>query len=181
VATRSSAPKASARSSLGSGNSSGHSCPRWCSAAGQERGLRPGTLAVHLIVGLGLAAELALAENAQRSAASADFKLCLLHGLAPLKPVIHGDQNRVLPTTVNLSIPGIDSEAAILALKEIVAISNGSACTSAGHHPSHVLKSMRLDEASVAGALRWSWCHSSTQPPIESVLTGTSSHSVIRS
>ena len=129
---------------------------------GQERGLRPGTLPVHLVAGLGLSAELAVKEHAQRWAAVTKFKEELLRELSPLQPVIHGDPARTLPTTVNLSIPGIDSEAAIVALKDIVAISNGSACTSAGHQPSHVLLAMRLPDACVAGALRWSWYHDTT-------------------
>jgi cysteine desulfurase len=131
---------------------------------GQERGLRPGTLPVHLVVGLGLAAELSVQEHAHRSETARSFKEHLLRGLAPLNPVILGDQSRTLPTTLNFSLVGIDSEAAIIALKDIVAISNGSACTSVGHHLSHVLRAMEIPAAAVAGAMRWSWCHSTPRP-----------------
>lgn len=138
---------------------------------GQERGLRPGTLPVHLIVGLGLASELAMKEQSQRAIAARKFKAELLLGLAPLAPIVHGDPARTLPTTFNFSIHGIDSEAAIVALKDIVAISNGSACTSTGHHPSHVLKAMNLPESEVQGALRWSWCHTTPLPNLPALCT----------
>lgn len=128
---------------------------------GQEGGLRPGTLPVHLIAGLGEASELAEKEVDQRNEACRKFKDELLAGLAPLKPTIHGDAERTQPHVVNLSLPGLDSEAAMLALKDLVAISNGSACTSESYEPSHVLKAMGLSEEEVRGALRWSWCHRS--------------------
>ncbi len=64
-----------------------------------------------------------------------------------------------LPHVLNLSIPGVDSEAAIVALKDVIAISNGSACTSASYTLSHVLLAMGLPEERIRGALRLSWCH----------------------
>jgi cysteine desulfurase len=135
-----------------------------CFGGGQERGLRPGTIPVHLVVGLGLAAELAMSENQNRLAAAAQIKSALLEGLSSLRPVLHGDQRRALPTTLNLSIPGLDAEAAIVALKNLVAISNGSACTSAGHQLSHVLQAMALPAECVSGAMRWSWHHATPVP-----------------
>jgi len=142
---------------------------------GQERGLRPGTLPVHLIVGLGLAAELALREHGSRRSAALAFKARLLESLAPLAPMVHGDPSRALPTTLNCTFPGIDSEAAILALKHLVAISNGSACTSAGHHPSHVLQAMSLPPHSIAGALRFSWSHDTAEPDYPSLVASIES------
>jgi cysteine desulfurase len=116
---------------------------------GQERGLRPGTLPVALIAGLGKAAELALAENA---------------GLAPLQPVVHGDRARMLGNMVNLSIPGMDSESVMEAWEEFVAISNGAACTSQSYRCSHVLAAMRLSDPCQEGALRFSWCAATELP-----------------
>ncbi len=58
-----------------------------------------------------------------------------------------------------MAIPGLDSEAVMLALKDIVAISNGSACTSQSYTASHVLTAMDLGEDHVNGAIRLSWCH----------------------
>jgi len=82
-----------------------------------------------------------------------------LEALKPLRPVINGDPERMMPHVLNVSFPGVDSEAAIVALKDLVALSNGSACTSQSYEPSHVLKAMGLDEATIQGALRISWCH----------------------
>lgn len=126
---------------------------------GQERGLRPGTLPVPLIAGLGLASSLALSEQKDRESYCAKFKSQLLSALAPLGIELNGDQARSVPHTVNFSLPGIDSEAAIVTLKDVVAISNGSACTSEAYEPSHVLTAMKLAERQILGALRLSWCH----------------------
>jgi cysteine desulfurase len=124
---------------------------------GQERGLRPGTLPVALIAGLGTASALAVKEAAVRTAAAQAVKEELLAALAPLEPELNGDSERTVATTLNLSIPGVDSEAAIVALKDIVALSNGSACTSQKYEASHVLTAAGLPKERIAGALRMSW------------------------
>jgi cysteine desulfurase len=126
---------------------------------GQERGLRPGTLPVPLIVGLGLASELALQECKQRVERCRHYRESALGALIPLDPTFNGDTSRTLPHVLNISFPGLDSEAVMLALKDIAAISNGSACTSQSYAPSHVLKAMGLPDEVVRGALRISWCH----------------------
>lgn len=132
---------------------------------GQERGVRPGTLAVPLIAGLGLAASLSLTECAERSAYCARIKSQVLSALGPLGMKVNGEQRRALPHTVNISLPGLDSEAALVALKDYAAISNGSACTSQQYAPSHVLSAMRLPPTQIAGALRVSWCHLTPMTP----------------
>jgi cysteine desulfurase len=126
---------------------------------GQERGLRPGTLPVHLIAGLGLAAEMASKSYRQRAEANLKTRTRLLKAIGGLDPAIHGDEARMLPHVINFSIPGVNSEAAIVALKDLVAISNGSACTSASYSLSHVLKAMGLPDDEITSALRISWCH----------------------
>lgn len=126
---------------------------------GQERGLRPGTLAVHAIVGLGLAAEVARLEAPARRERCVAFRRKVLDGLGPLEPKLHGDPARVVPHTVNLSFAGLDSEAVMVAAKDLIAVSNGSACTSQSYEPSHVLTSMGLPEEQVRGAIRISWYH----------------------
>lgn len=133
---------------------------------GQEYGLRPGTLPVHLIVGLGLAAELAAAEREERAARCRKFKERLLAALRPLDPRIHGDQERAVPHMVNLSFPdpGILAEEAMEALSGLIAISDGAACTSHTHTCSHVLSAMGLRGEAVEGALRFSWCHTTPEP-----------------
>jgi cysteine desulfurase len=126
---------------------------------GQELGLRPGTLPVHLIAGLGLAAELAVAQAQQRVEANLRFRRKVLHGLAPLHPVLHGDQARVVPHVVNLAFPGIDAEDAIEALEGVVAVSTGAACTTSARTCSHVLEAMGVAADRLGGVLRLSWCH----------------------
>jgi cysteine desulfurase len=131
---------------------------------GQERGMRPGTLPVPLIAGLGTAAQLAVRDNSAREQRCAAFKESLLHALAPLQPLLNGDTAHTVPHAVSLSIPGLDAEAAMLAVKDLIAISNGSACTSQRYQPSHVLTAMRLPEDRVRGALRLSWSHLTSAP-----------------
>ena len=127
---------------------------------GQERRLRPGTVPVPLVAGLGLACELALKEGAARTAACLATREAALAAVMPLMPVVHGDPERgVLPHILSLAVPGVDSEAAMVAARELVAISNGSACTSASYTPSHVLTAMGLEPDTVAGTIRISWSH----------------------
>ncbi len=126
---------------------------------GQERGLRPGTLPVPLIVALGLAAKLAEAEHDARVQKCLAVREKALAALLPLGATLNGDPDRVLPHVLNLSFPGLDSEAVMVAVKDLIAISNGSACTSSSYKPSHVLTAMGLPDARVNGALRLSWCH----------------------
>lgn len=136
---------------------------------GQERGLRPGTVPVPLVVGLGLAAELAIRDEATRRESCMETGRALLDGLRPLSPIINGDMSRTLHNTVNVRIPGVDSEAVIIALKDIAAVSNGSACTSADYRPSHVLLAMGLDEAATQEAVRFSWSHLTGIPPVDEI------------
>ena len=131
---------------------------------GQERGLRPGTLPVPLIVGLGLAAELAVAEADARAVRCLAFRQSLLDGLAPLEPVVNGDQASVVPYIVNLSFPGLDAEVLLDAWSDLVAISNGAACSSQSYTCSHVLGAMKLPKWRQDGALRFSWCAATPEP-----------------
>jgi cysteine desulfurase len=124
---------------------------------GQEMGLRPGTLPVPLIVGLGRAAELAGQEYQQRSHHAASLKRKLLGALEAVDHRINGDLTRMQPNVLNVSFPGVDSEALMVALRSEVAISNGAACTSSGHFVSHVLRAMGLPEDRLESAVRFSW------------------------
>lgn len=132
---------------------------------GQERGIRPGTLPVALVAGFGLAARLALEEAAERQVACQITKNALLEALVPLGIELNGDPDRTIASTLNFSVPGVDSEAAIVALKDIAALSNGSACTSQKYEPSHVLIAAGLSIERVAGALRLSWGASTGRVP----------------
>lgn len=126
---------------------------------GQEYGLRPGTLPVSLIAGLGQAAASALQDHHSRASHCADIKCQLVETLSPLGITLNGDPARVVSHAINFSTPGVDAEAAIIALKDVAAVSNGSACTSHSYEPSHVLTAMGLPADQIAGALRLSWCH----------------------
>lgn len=133
---------------------------------GQERGLRPGTLSVPLAAGLGLACELARKEGDVRERACRVIRDTALEALAPLAPEIHGDPARgVLPHILSFAVPGVDSEAIMVAARDLVAVSNGSACTSSSYAPSHVLLAMGLAPDSVAGTIRISWSHHSADIP----------------
>jgi cysteine desulfurase len=126
---------------------------------GQERGLRPGTLPVALVAALGAAAELALRDQKKRAKVCRSIKAAALKAFAPLKPRIHGRPDETMDHVLNLAFPGIDSEALIVALKDLVAISNGSACTSSSYTPSHVMKAMGYSDDEANEAIRLSWCH----------------------
>lgn len=126
---------------------------------GQERGLRPGTLPVALIVALGLAAELAVRDNANRVSACNEMRAAALAAFASLSPRYSGDQELVVPHVLNVAFSVLDSEALILALKDLVAISNGSACTSSSYTPSHVLRAMGMTDDEANSCVRISWSH----------------------
>ena len=139
---------------------------------GQERTLRPGTLPIPLIAGFGLAAELAHDELDARHAACLVHRAAALDAFTLLNPVVHGDENRgVLPHILSLAVPGLDSEAVMVASKGLVAISNGSACTSAKYEPSHVLRAMALPPEVIDGTLRISWSHMTPQVPWSELVT----------
>lgn len=126
---------------------------------GQERGLRPGTLPVPLIVGLGMAAEAALKDHTSRQERCREIRQEALAALEPLGISVHSDPDRTLSHVMNFSVPGVDSEAVMVALKDVAAVSNGSACTSQSYSPSHVLEAMGLPEEAISGAIRVSWSH----------------------
>ena len=126
---------------------------------GQERGLRHGTLPVPLIAGMGLASEIALRNHAVRRGRCLDVRTVALDALSPLGIHLNGAPERILPHVLNFSVEGVDAEALMVVLKDLIAVSNGSACTSQSYEPSHVLTAMGLSDAEVAGAVRMSWCH----------------------
>ncbi|MXW05562.1 MAG: cysteine desulfurase DndA [Gemmatimonadetes bacterium] len=126
---------------------------------GQERGLRPGTIPVALVAGFGLAAEIAEYTWFERRSRCIEIRESALEALGGLGIYLHGDQDHVLPHVVNFSVPKVESEAVMLSLKGLAAVSNGSACTSQSYTPSHVLKAMELSDDEINGAVRLSWCH----------------------
>lgn len=147
---------------------------------GQELGLRPGTMPVALIAGFGLAAELAASTASIRAERCRAYRDALLAGLAPLSPAINGDIRLAVPYIVNFSLPGIDSEVVIDAWRDLVAISNGAACTSQSYTCSHVLSAMRVPASQSDGALRFSWGADTPQPDWTALVAAIEPHQVSR-
>lgn len=137
---------------------------------GQEMGWRPGTLPVPLVVGLGAAAEIAGREYQERRQAAALVKEQLLADLAAVEHQRNGDPTRTQAHVVNVTFPGVDSEALMMAVRGDLAISNGAACTSASYSPSHVLKAMGMSEDQIASAVRISWGPGISEIPAESLV-----------
>jgi cysteine desulfurase len=122
---------------------------------GHERGLRSGTLPVPLIVGFARAAELCLAEREAEAVRLAGLRERMLARLqASLGGVaLNGDAQRRLPANLNLAFEGVDADQLLVELRG-VALSTGSACTSATPTPSHVLTALGLPPERVRGSLR---------------------------
>jgi cysteine desulfurase len=122
---------------------------------GQERGLRSGTLPTPLCVGLGRAASLAAAEMAKEAERLRDLRDRLQHSLMRRIPglQINGDTGHRLPGNLNMSFPGLTAPELIEACPSI-AISTGSACTSATVEPSYVLRALGVSDDLANGSIR---------------------------
>ena len=142
---------------------------------GQERKLRPGTVSVPLVAGLGLASELMNADADTWAQSALAFRESLIEALSVVPYEINGDGDRSVAHILTGAFDGIDSEALIVALQGVAAIATGSACTSSSYTPSHVLKAMDLSNERVESSVRFSWW-SDTDPTelseISSVLRG---------
>lgn len=137
---------------------------------GQEAKLRPGTLPVHLIVGLGMAAKIAKKDFKKRQDKNKKIYDQVMKLMKNLNGKLNGDEKYLLGNCINFSIPSVDAEAFMLTTKDLIAISNGSACTSSTYEPSHVIKAMNTDENIIKGAVRISWCHlTQDKIPIEEI------------
>jgi cysteine desulfurase len=125
----------------------------------QEWGLRSGSLPTALIAAFGIAAEISERDFVKRFERCKYIQELAIRNLSQIGAIFHGDHNALLPNVINFSIPGIDSEALMIILKEEIAISNGSACNSSSYTASHVLSNMGLDEDALHGSVRASWCY----------------------
>jgi cysteine desulfurase len=123
---------------------------------GHERGLRSGTVAVPLVVGLGLAVEIAVRERPEESLRIFELRERLHEGIASRVPSIrlNGPPGDRLPGNLNLSFADVDGEALMMAMRD-VAVSSGSACSSASPEPSHVLLAMGMGEDMARASLRF--------------------------
>lgn len=134
---------------------------------GHERGLRSGTLATHQIVGMGEAFRLASAEFAAEAQRLEGLRRRFRAALADLPQVyLNGSRSHRVPGILSLSFAGVDGEALLLGLKD-VAVSTGSACTSASLEPSHVLRALGLPDELSHATLRFSFGRYTTTADID--------------
>ena len=150
---------------------------------GHERGLRSGTLNVPGIVGLGRAFELSLADRDPENRRLRLLRKRLFDGIVaevpdvslngPPLPEISGDgslapgvEERRLPGNLNLSFAGVEGEALLMGLKD-VAVSSGSACTSASLRPSHVLKALGVSDDLAHASIRFGLGRSNTEEEVD--------------
>lgn len=121
---------------------------------GHERGFRSGTLPTHQIVGMGTAFELARLQMAEDNLRIRELHQRLWAGLSQIEQIrLNGDPDRRVPHNLNISVAHVDGEALIMSL-EGLAVSSGSACTSASLEPSYVLKALGLDDELAHSSLR---------------------------
>lgn len=127
----------------------------------QERGIRPGTLPIALIAGLGKACEIAEREYVTNIQICKEIKnkINIMLEKSGLEYKINGSQEYAMPTTINVCINGVSSEALMLSSKEFCSISNGSACNSKSYSPSYVLSAMGISDEEIENSVRISWGH----------------------
>jgi len=123
---------------------------------GHERGLRSGTLAVPLVVAFGAAAELALNEMPEESARLLALRQRLWDGLRSHLTHLHlnGDWSARVPGNLNVSFAYVEGESLLMGIHDI-AVSSGSACTSASLEPSYVLKALGVDDELAHTSIRF--------------------------
>lgn len=145
----------------------------WLRGGGQERGRRGGTPNVPAIVGLGVAAELAATELAERAAHCARLRDRLWHGIDAKIPSVrrNGDPARTLPNTLSVEFADAAGDVLVEALDgEGVAVSAGAACASGAVHPSPALLAMGRTSVEARATLRFSVGHGNEREQIDRVL-----------
>ncbi len=134
---------------------------------GHERGMRSGTLATHQIVGMGEAARIAkecMADEALRLKA---LRERFWNGIKDIEEVhVNGDMEHRLPGVINVSIAFVEGESLIMSLRDL-AISSGSACTSASLEPSYVLRALGLNDELAHSSLRFSFGRFTTEEDVD--------------
>lgn len=134
---------------------------------GHERGMRSGTLPTHQLVGMGEAFRLAGQRLHQDAAQLRSLRAQLLAGLSDLEGVsLNGHPELHAPGIINLAFAGVDGESLLLSLREL-AVSSGSACTSASMEPSYVLRGLGLADHLAQSSLRISLGRYTTEQDVE--------------
>jgi len=134
---------------------------------GHERGLRSGTLPTHQIAGMGEAFELARQELVENTSHILNLKKKFIKAVTKIKGVyVNGDPQHSIDGIVNLRFDYVDSESLLMAFKDL-AISSGSACTSASVEPSYVLKLIGLTDDQAHSSLRFSFGRFTTDDEVD--------------
>ena len=134
---------------------------------GHERGMRSGTLATFLIVGMGEAFRLARLEMKAENERIRALRDRLLKGLSDLPEIhVNGDLEHRVPHNLNISFAYVEGESLMMAVKDI-AVSSGSACTSASLEPSYVLRALGLTDELAHSSIRFSIGRFTTQEDID--------------
>jgi cysteine desulfurase len=134
---------------------------------GHERGLRSGTLPTHQIVGMGEAFRIAKAEMATENERIRMLRDRLWKGLSQIEEVyLNGDMERRVPHNLNVSFNFVEGESLIMAIKDI-AVSSGSACTSASLEPSYVLRALGRSDELAHSSIRFSVGRFTTEEEID--------------
>ncbi|MCA7897785.1 IscS subfamily cysteine desulfurase [Burkholderia cepacia] len=137
---------------------------------GHERGMRSGTLPTHQIVGMGEAFRLAKEEMAEESRRVGALRDRLLAGLSTLDEVyVNGDLARRIPHNLNVSFNFVEGESLIMGIKG-VAVSSGSACTSASLEPSYVLRALGRSDELAHSSIRFTLGRFTTEAEVGSVI-----------
>ncbi len=134
---------------------------------GHERGMRSGTLAVHQIVGMGEAFQIAKNEMAEETARILKLRTRLLDGFKDMEEVyVNGDLQHRIAGNINISFNFVEGESLIMALKDL-AVSSGSACTSASLEPSYVLRALGRNDELAHSSIRFSIGRFTTEQDID--------------
>ena len=137
---------------------------------GHERGMRSGTLPTHQIVGMGVAAEIARSELELEPARVENLRQRLWAGVSQLQGVtLNGSEQQRVPHITNISFAGVDGELLLMALKDL-ALSSGSACTSASVEPSYVLSALGVKHELAMSSLRFSIGRYTSEEDIDSAV-----------
>lgn len=134
---------------------------------GHERGMRSGTLAVHQIVGMGEAYRILKEEMADETKRLNELRLRLWNGIKDIEEVyINGSLEHTAPNILNVSFNYVEGESLMMALKDL-AVSSGSACTSASLEPSYVLRALGLTDELAHSSIRFSLGRFTTEEEID--------------
>ena len=137
---------------------------------GHERGMRSGTLATHQIVGMGEAFRIAREEMDKDAAHARKLQQRLLAGLSHIEETfVNGDLERRVPHNLNISFNFVEGESLMMGIKNL-AVSSGSACTSASLEPSYVLRALGRSDELAHSSLRMSFGRFTTEQDIDTAI-----------